>query len=298
MTCRRRSIASGTPRTSSIVAVMPDVHLAADVCIGVVVGTSAMIYPQAVGGDIGCGMLAVAFDADAAVLDDRGNRRASSGRARPGCTGAEAESAGGDQRTSRCRVGAAQPREPRAGLAAMTAGSSSRRSAAATISLSFQADQDGRLWLMVHSGSRGVGHAIRDRPPGARAARRPGLPRARRQHGGWCRVPCSDMSSGAALRRRQPEGNGRGSGHARPPQSRECAPLVGHGHRNRPQPRVASNATSGRDSSGVHRKGAMRAGGGEFVASCQGRWAARAFTWKGGETRRRCARARTVRVEP
>src|SRR5579883_1793735 len=44
-------------------AVMPDVHLAADVCIGVAVATSTLIYPQAVGGDIGCGMLAVGFDA-------------------------------------------------------------------------------------------------------------------------------------------------------------------------------------------------------------------------------------------
>jgi hypothetical protein len=33
------------------IAVMPDVHLAADVCIGVVVATSHLIYPQAVGGD-------------------------------------------------------------------------------------------------------------------------------------------------------------------------------------------------------------------------------------------------------
>jgi hypothetical protein len=29
------------------IAVMPDVHLAADVCIGVVVATSHLIYPQA-----------------------------------------------------------------------------------------------------------------------------------------------------------------------------------------------------------------------------------------------------------
>jgi len=36
------------------IAVMPDVHLSADVCIGVVVATSCLIYPQAVGGDIGC----------------------------------------------------------------------------------------------------------------------------------------------------------------------------------------------------------------------------------------------------
>jgi tRNA-splicing ligase RtcB len=47
---------------------MPDVHLAADVCIGVVVATSRLIYPQAVGGDIGCGMLAVALDLDSTAL--------------------------------------------------------------------------------------------------------------------------------------------------------------------------------------------------------------------------------------
>src|SRR3954449_13428350 len=50
------------------VAVMPDVHLAAEVCIGVVVATSHLIYPQAVGGDIGCGMLAVAVNAEASAL--------------------------------------------------------------------------------------------------------------------------------------------------------------------------------------------------------------------------------------
>src|SRR6185436_10462301 len=44
------------------VAVMPDVHLAADVCVGVAIGTDRLIYPQAVGGDIGCGILAVPFD--------------------------------------------------------------------------------------------------------------------------------------------------------------------------------------------------------------------------------------------
>src|SRR5215470_15375130 len=50
------------------IAVMPDVHLAADVCIGVVVATSRLIYPQAVGGDIGCGILAVGLDIDASCL--------------------------------------------------------------------------------------------------------------------------------------------------------------------------------------------------------------------------------------
>ena len=50
------------------IAVMPDVHLAADVCVGTVLATSRLIYPAAVGGDIGCGVLAVAFDCGADVL--------------------------------------------------------------------------------------------------------------------------------------------------------------------------------------------------------------------------------------
>jgi tRNA-splicing ligase RtcB len=50
------------------IAVMPDVHLASDVCIAVAVATSNLIYPQAVGGDIGCGMLAVRLDVDAMGL--------------------------------------------------------------------------------------------------------------------------------------------------------------------------------------------------------------------------------------
>src|SRR5215218_894521 len=54
------------------IAVMPDVHLATDVCIGVVVATSRLIYPQAVGGDIGCGMLAVGFDIGATALANPG----------------------------------------------------------------------------------------------------------------------------------------------------------------------------------------------------------------------------------
>ena len=66
------------------VAVMPDVHLAEDVCIGVAVGTTQLIYPQAVGGDIGCGMLAVPFDARRGPPRAAGHRRAGPGADRAG----------------------------------------------------------------------------------------------------------------------------------------------------------------------------------------------------------------------
>ena len=41
------------------VAVMPDVHLANEVCVGVAMATQRLIYPAAVGSDIGCGMAAI-----------------------------------------------------------------------------------------------------------------------------------------------------------------------------------------------------------------------------------------------
>ena len=52
------------------VALMPDVHLAEHVCVGAIVATNKLIYPAAVGGDIGCGMAAVAFDVEAAAIDN------------------------------------------------------------------------------------------------------------------------------------------------------------------------------------------------------------------------------------
>jgi tRNA-splicing ligase RtcB len=50
------------------VAVMPDVHLAKEVCTGTVLATAKRIYPQAVGNDTGCGMAALAFDSQADLL--------------------------------------------------------------------------------------------------------------------------------------------------------------------------------------------------------------------------------------
>jgi tRNA-splicing ligase RtcB (3'-phosphate/5'-hydroxy nucleic acid ligase) len=141
------------------VAVMPDVHLGADVCIGVVVGTSHLIYPQAVGGDIGCGMLAVALDVDAAALEDpgiAGRVLAAIGRAVPA------------RRRNR-RAAISRPADLDAATLSHPGLESLRRNEEvtefATLGggnhfIEVQADEDNRLWLMVHSGSRGIGPAI------------------------------------------------------------------------------------------------------------------------------------------
>ena len=54
---------------------MPDVHLAENVCVGTVVATDDCLYPQAVGGDIGCGMAAVRLQADASALREESHAK-------------------------------------------------------------------------------------------------------------------------------------------------------------------------------------------------------------------------------
>ncbi len=143
------------------IAVMPDVHLSADVCIGVVVATSSLIYPQAVGGDIGCGMLAVALDVEAASLRfprAAGQILAALNRAVPA------------RRRNRSEI-VPQPEDLESVALSNASLESIRRREGpiefATLGsgnhfIEMQADDDGRLWLMVHSGSRVLGQAIRD----------------------------------------------------------------------------------------------------------------------------------------
>ena len=47
---------------------MPDVHLSEEVCTGTVIATKRLLYPHAVGNDIGCGMAAVRLQGEAACL--------------------------------------------------------------------------------------------------------------------------------------------------------------------------------------------------------------------------------------
>jgi tRNA-splicing ligase RtcB (3'-phosphate/5'-hydroxy nucleic acid ligase) len=143
------------------VAVMPDVHLAADVCIGMVVATGDTLYPNAVGGDIGCGVAAIAFDGDAVLLDDE--------------RAAAAILAGLYREVPLIRHDRKRGRRlPDALEAAVLSAPhlEARKRSEGTLQLGtlgrgnhfveLQADEGGRLWLMVHSGSRGMGQAIRD----------------------------------------------------------------------------------------------------------------------------------------
>jgi tRNA-splicing ligase RtcB len=143
------------------IAVMPDVHLAAEVCIGVVVATSHLIYPQAVGGDIGCGMLAVAVDVEAAaltnpktaahLLNEIGRAVPSRRRNRNAVIPQPAEIT--SDLLSHASLEAIRQRDGEIEFATLGSGNHF---------LEMQADEEDRLWLMVHSGSRALGQVIRD----------------------------------------------------------------------------------------------------------------------------------------
>jgi tRNA-splicing ligase RtcB (3'-phosphate/5'-hydroxy nucleic acid ligase) len=142
------------------VAVMPDVHLAMEVCVGIAIATRRLVYPSAVGGDIGCGMLALAFDGSAKTLRNGANAGAllrALGETIP------------TQRRHRARAlpypSALRPRDLSHGaLQAFAVGDAALQ--LGTLGggnhfVEMQADENDRLWLMIHSGSRAMGQTIK-----------------------------------------------------------------------------------------------------------------------------------------
>lgn len=144
------------------IAVMPDVHVAGPFCVGTVLATAERIYPQAVGGDIGCGMTALRFDADASVLEDERVARtilADLATAIPTNKHRSASVPDGlpdgleQEPLSDPALESVRRREGRYQLGTLGRGNHF---------VELQADDEERLWLMVHSGSRGIGQAISD----------------------------------------------------------------------------------------------------------------------------------------
>jgi tRNA-splicing ligase RtcB len=142
------------------IAIMPDVHLSGDVCVGLAVATRRRIYPAAVGGDIGCGMAAIATDGTGDLLASERNARAlldALARFVPAMRHSRATMAVGlpdelyRQPLSHPRLENAASRDGLVQFGTLGRGNHF---------LEFQADDDDRLWIMLHSGSRAMGQAI------------------------------------------------------------------------------------------------------------------------------------------
>ena len=144
-------------RLGGPIAVMPDVHFSENVCVGSVLVTADIVCPTAVGHDLGCGMSSRAFEFEAASLQRSDLERLVA------------------QISERIPAGRHVHRQPQAAIEAL-------RRPLSTQSLShdaqwlgarhlgtlgggnhfieLQRDTTGRLWLTVHSGSRGAGAAV------------------------------------------------------------------------------------------------------------------------------------------
>ncbi|MEN0065187.1 MAG: RtcB family protein [Myxococcota bacterium] len=138
------------------IAVMPDVHLAHDVCIGTVLATSQTLRPKAIGSDVGCGVATLPLRGiDEATLLPRASdglevlasavpiHRHSRKPAWPNDLEPDALSRPGLRRLAR--------REGHVQLGTIGRGNHF---------LEVQVDDTGGVWLMAHTGSRALGRAI------------------------------------------------------------------------------------------------------------------------------------------
>jgi tRNA-splicing ligase RtcB len=141
-------------------ALMPDAHLGKGATVGSVIPTVGAIIPAAVGVDIGCGMIAVRTQFERADLKDdlaplhRAIAHAvplSAGnynhRIRPGAEPRIAELEGMDG------IDQAEAVAPKWRLQLGSLGSGNHF-------IEVSVDEDERVWLFLHSGSRGVGNQL------------------------------------------------------------------------------------------------------------------------------------------
>lgn len=155
--------ASTMPFIHPHLALMPDAHLGLGATVGSVIPTLGAIMPAAVGVDIGCGMIAVRTTYDVADLPaDRRALREAIERAVPVSAGGANTAITREHTQRRLEVLRAEAEQAGFDPAAYakrwelqlgTLGSGNHF-------IEVTVDELGRVWLFLHSGSRGVGNKI------------------------------------------------------------------------------------------------------------------------------------------
>ena len=153
------------------IAAMPDVHLGVGATVGSVIPTLRAIIPAAVGVDIGCGMMACKTTLHANDLPDTlGPLRSAIERAVP--HGRGPLSSGRDpgawenppETVEQVWAGLVEEFEQLCELHPRLRNTNNRKHLGTLGTgnhfIEVCLDQDGFVWFMLHSGSRGVGHAI------------------------------------------------------------------------------------------------------------------------------------------
>ena len=164
---------AGMPFIHSHVAAMPDVHWGKGATVGSVIATKGAIIPAAVGVDIGCGMAAERTSLTASDLPDSLHKLRSAIEARiphgrtdnggKGDRGAwgdtpEANYAALGHQLDELKIIA--DKHPKLAKAAERAPSHSGTLGTGNHFVEVCLDEEQRVWVMLHSGSRGIGNRI------------------------------------------------------------------------------------------------------------------------------------------
>ncbi len=159
--------------THGYVALMPDAHLGQGACIGTAIVTQRGLYPNAVGADIGCGMIAVKTDLEAGALDQRARvslRNELELRIPAGVGQGHRETAaefddflhdhGWAPSIESGELHTALPRRFVRQLPSEKAAGQFGTLGAGNHFVEYLEGDDGAVWIVLHSGSRGIGNAI------------------------------------------------------------------------------------------------------------------------------------------
>ena len=149
------------------VAAMPDVHTGIGATVGSVIATDRAVIPAAVGVDIGCGMIAARTSLDASRLDEKNLRKVFDQITRDVPVGRDQHRPGREPTHASAPFGRelhkilkAHPqiekRFKRTANWAAQMGTLGGGNHFIEVCL----DESDRVWVMLHSGSRGVGNAI------------------------------------------------------------------------------------------------------------------------------------------
>jgi tRNA-splicing ligase RtcB len=149
------------------VAAMPDVHMGIGATVGSVIPTLRAIIPAAVGVDIGCGVIAARLSLGANDIDEASLKRVFGQISRDVPVGFEQH----DERDARSHAAKPFQRGLRRildlhpGVEKRIGKHSSWQRQLGTLGggnhfIEVCLDESGRVWVMLHSGSRGIGNAI------------------------------------------------------------------------------------------------------------------------------------------
>ena len=146
------------------VAAMPDVHLGIGATVGSVIPTKRAIIPAAVGVDIGCGMMAARLSLTANELDEPSLKKTFGQISRDVPVGFDQHRDARDA-AKRFRKSLTRVMEKHPGIGKRVGRNSHWAQQLGTLGggnhfIEVCLDESSRVWVMLHSGSRGIGNAI------------------------------------------------------------------------------------------------------------------------------------------